>query len=79
MVADLAALRYEARSTRLMATPPRAPIAPATPINAPDMVRDHVSSSPALRALAAKTDGIILYTEPLPIPETTNRMMKPMT
>ncbi|SKW71703.1 Uncharacterised protein [Mycobacteroides abscessus subsp. abscessus] len=43
------------------------------------MVRDHVSSSPALRALAAKTDGIILYTEPLPIPETTNKMMKPMT
>ena len=76
------ARRYDCRSARLMPTPPSAPIAPANPISAPDIARDHCRalglghSSERLRA--SKIDGIILYTEPLPMPDSRNSAMKPI-
>ncbi|COW93450.1 Uncharacterised protein [Mycobacterium tuberculosis] len=64
-------------------TPPSAPTAPARPISAPDIDRDHCLRSASLICSewlrASKIDGIILYTEPLPMPDKMNRAVKPMT
>ena len=67
-----------------MNTPPSAPTAPANPISAPDMLRDHAAFSARLQpslscAFASKIDGIILYVEPLPMPDRMNSTMKPTT
>src|SRR6516164_1373792 len=84
VVADFAGDRYDARSTTLMPTPPSAPMAPAIPISAPDIRRDQSAFSAGpkpsmLCALASKIDGIILYTDPFPIPDRMNSATNPAT
>ena len=70
----------------LTRTPPDAPTAPARPMSAPDSRRASrcaaASSMPSAIfacAFAWKTEGIILYAEPLPTPLKTNNAMKPPT
>ncbi len=41
--------------------------------------RGHFERTFSARLRASNTDGIILNTDPLPIPAKTNRTMKPMT
>ncbi|SUA42289.1 Uncharacterised protein [Nocardia africana] len=58
-------------------------MAPTKPISAPEVLRDQAACSSGLTGrlldFASKTDGMILVTDPLPIPESTNRAMNPAT
>src|SRR6478609_10475899 len=74
----------DCRNARFTSTPPNAPIAPARPIRAPawrcDLAIDTVGSAPLMISvpdLDLKIAGIILYTEPLPIPLNANSMTNP--
>ena len=79
-------VRNDWRKVRLTSTPPKAPVQPPMPMSAREWRRasraaSSMSTPSAIRraALAWKMLGIILYTDPLPIPLRTNRTTNPAT
>ena len=81
----VSSVRNDCRKARFTSTPPKAPMAPASPISAPacrcdcghrDRRRPRRCRSPCCD-LAWKIAGIILYAEPLPMPLKTNSSTNP--